>query len=232
MHRMLGHQRTLDWQESASAYMETDGFRVDSLGLDPTQYILREVQAGRRRRDGTSDMGIKRLVTLDIYLFGFPVQIRRYRDGPTNLQDAGKRSAIRPAELHHPSLSLAAQQPGFQAHIRGFRGPEQGQDVIFPLFRIADDALPGTGIRSSKGRGIFDRFHRLQAENLDMGAGRALEMHAGRNDLRIVEDHKRIVRKQFRKLTKNELVHPSALIMEQLGRIPLGKRVFGDPLIG
>ena len=65
-----------------------------------------------------------------------------------------------------------------------------------------------------------------------MGAGRALEMHAGRNDLRIVEDHKRIVRKQFRKLTKNELVHPSALIMEQLGRIPLGKRVFGDPLIG
>ena len=211
--------------------METDGFRVDSLGLDPAQDILREVQASRRRRDRTSDMGIKRLVTLDIYLFGFPVQIRGNRDRSADLQDTRKGRAIRPAELHHPGLSLAAQQSGFQAHIRGFGGPEKGQYVILPFLGIADDALPGAGVRSSKGCGVFDRIHRLQAENLNMGARCALEMHAGRNDLRIVEDHERILRKQIRKLAKNELVNTSAHIMEEFGRIPFRKRVFSDPLI-
>ena len=229
---MLGYQRTLDRQESTCAYMEADGFRVDSPGLDPSQDVFREVQAGRRRRDGTADMGIERLIAFDVDLFGLPVQIRWNRHGSADLQDPGKGRAIRPAELHDPSLAVPAQQPGFQAHIRSFGRPEQGQDIVFPFLGIADHALPGAGIRRRKGCRVFHRPHRLQAEDLDMGTGRPLEMHAGRNDLRIVEDYEGILWKQIRQLAENVLVNLSALIMEQLGRVPLGKRIFGNPLIG
>ena len=176
-------------------------------------------------------MGIQRLVTFDVDLLGFPVQVRRDRNGAADFQDPGERGAVRPAELHHPGLSFPAQQPGFQAHIRGFSGAEQGEDVVLPFLGIANDALPGTSVRRGEGRGILDRLHRLQAENLDVGARRPLEMHAGRNDLRIVEDHQRVFGKKVRQLAENELVDLAALVMEQFGGVAFRQRIFCDPLV-
>ena len=162
-------------------------------------------------------MGIQRLVTLDVDLLGFPVQVRRNRDRSADLQHAGKRRSILPVELHHPGLPVTAYQPGFQPYIRSIRSPIQGQDIVLPLFGIADNALPCTNIRRRKSRGILHRLYRLQAEDLDVGTGRPLEMHTGRNHLRVIEDHQSVVGKQVGQLTENVLIHLTALIMKQLG---------------
>ena len=105
---MLGDEGTLDRKESSSTHMETDVFHVDSLGLDPAQDILCEMQSRRRCGHRPSDMGIESLIALQVDLLRFPVQVRRDRDGPADLQDTGERRAVRPPELHYTGLALTA----------------------------------------------------------------------------------------------------------------------------
>ena len=56
-------------------------------------------------------------------------------------------------------------------------------------------------------------------------------MHPGRNDLRIIENHQSFFRKQIRKVTENKFVDTALTVMQQFGRIPFRKRIFGNPFV-
>ena len=231
MHGMFRDQGTLDREEGTGSDMQADGFRIDILFPDPLQNRLGEMQAGRRSCYGTSDMGIQRLVAFDVDFFRFTVQIRRNGDCPAYLQDPGERRAVFPCEFHGTRLSIPTQQPGFQAHIRGFLRLVQSQDVLFPFLGVPDDAFPGTGFRSGESRCIFDRLDWFQAKYFDVGPGRALEMHAGRDDFGIVEHHQRILRKKIRQFPENMFIDLPVFIVEQFGGISFGKRILGDSFV-
>ena len=81
---------------------------------------------------------------------------------------------------------------GFQAQ-RGNIGPVFGiievQNVLFPLFSIANHAFPGAGIRCRKGGIVFYGLDGLQAKNFDMCAGFALKMQTGGHYFGIIEYH-------------------------------------------
>jgi hypothetical protein len=105
------------------------------------------------------------------------------------------------------------------------------EQIILPALGITDDAAPDAAGCGGKDSIIFRRLYRLQAENLDMGAGFALEVQACGNYLCIVEHHDRSFGNKVREIAENEFVHMTVTIAQQFGSVAFRKGIFGYPLI-
>ncbi|MBR1869522.1 MAG: hypothetical protein IJ799_05585, partial [Bacteroidales bacterium] len=151
------------------------------------------MQAGRRSGHGAPDMGIERLVALQVEGLGLAVKVWRNRNVAADLEYIGKRDASAPAELHH------SRPPGTGNKAGGkLAAGEFGMKyIVFPALGIPYHTAPGAGFGTGEAQVVLNRFDGLETENLDMGSGLATEMQPSRNDLRIIEDHEGAGRKLF-----------------------------------
>ena len=218
MHRMIRHELAFDRQESAGADVKAYGLGIDPPLTDTGKDRISKMQSCRRRRDGTAEAGIQRLVPLEVYRLGLPVEIRRNGNGSAGLKHGGKRGAVRPREFDQAGLALAGEQAGLQIHRLDGRivlVAVQPEHIVLPTLCIADNAAPDAAVDGRENSAVFSGFYGLEAENLYMRAGRTLEMKTGGNHLGVVEHHNRIFRKKVREVPEDEFVHLAVTVAQK-----------------
>ena len=214
--------------------MQAYSLRVDALGADALQHVLREVEAGRRRGHRATETRVERLVALKVHGFGLAVEIRRNRNGAAGFKDSRKRHIPFPGKLNYAGLPLSGEKSCLEIHADECRiaiTTVQTQDIILPALGIADDTAPDAASDRGEDSTVFSRFDRLQAENLDMSPTSPLEMHARRNNLGIVEYHDGRNGKEIGEVTEEILIDLSILVVQKLRAVALRKGIFGYPVV-
>ena len=206
VHGMLRNQRTLDRKESACANVEAHFLHIYTLCLNPFQDPVREVQTGRRSRYRAPDTCVKGLVALSVNGLGFPVQIRRNGNCAGNFKHPGERTAVLPGKSHLSRLAIPAHKFSPQVHGGNHGviiGIIQPQDILLPLFGIADNAFPGGFCSGGKGKVVFHGFNGFQAEYLNMRTAFTPEMEAGRYNFSLIEYHHCPFREKIGQIAEN-----------------------------
>ena len=83
-----------------------------------------------------------------------------------------------------------------------------------------------------EGLGVIVGLPGFEAEHLDEGAGRLVEMQARLYDFRVVEYHERARLQIVRQLAEHVLAHRAVAVDEQFRRVALGQGILGDALVG
>ena len=231
---MLGDIVALDGKECACTHVQAYSLRVDALGADTLQHVLREVEAGRRCGHRATETRVERLVALKVHGFGLAVKIRRNRDGAAGLENRRKGHIPFPGKLNYAGLPLSGEKPCLEIHADECRiavTTVQTQDIILPALGIADDTAPYAASDGSENGTVFGRFDRLQAENLDMSPASPLEMHTRRNNLGIVEYHYGRSGKEIGEFAEDIFIDLTVLVVQKLRAVALRKGIFGYPVV-
>ena len=150
------------------------------------------MESGRRSRDGSPDMRIRRLIPLKVDRLRFAVQIRRNRHFAATVQHIGEQLTPLPAELDDAGLAFAGHQVRRQIqgrHMGIVSRIGKAQSVILPALCVPDHTFPPADFAGCKNGIVFRWIDGFQAEDFDMGSRVPSKKQACRHDLGIVEHH-------------------------------------------
>ena len=106
------------------------------------------------------------------------------------------------------------------------------QRAILPLLQVAYHTPPRAMATCLEYLLIVDRSSGLHQKYLYQGTGRLAKVHAGLNDLGIIENHQCARGQIGWQMVENILAHLAMLIDKQLAVVALGQGELSYPLIG
>ena len=181
--------------ESAGADVERHFLAVDAAAVEGLKHVAGEMEPGRGSGNGAFYLGIDRLVGGLVALLGGAVQIGRNGQLAHGLEYLGEGDGgVVPLEIHPMAISHHLAAGGLQRQLLAVDAELAAERALLPLLQVANHAKPGTMARQLEHQLVVGGIGRLEEEHLDKRAGVLVEMHAGLDDLGVVEHHQRTLR--------------------------------------
>ena len=190
VHLMVAYGGRFDRLEGACPHMERHLLAVDVFLAERLEHLGGEVESGRRRRHRTLDLRVDGLVGHLVAVHRLPMQIGRDRQYAESVQYIREVGAwLVPEEAHVVGVSLRLQFLRLEDYLLAVHRHVTFQDgPCLPFAGVADHAFPDTFADGLEGEHVVVRADRLQAEDLDTGAGLLVEEEAGLDDAGVVAD--------------------------------------------
>jgi hypothetical protein len=229
VHKMVGNL-TLDGAERTGANMQSDFPPPVSGAVQFSEETRSEVQSCGRRCHRAADAGIDSLVSDGIARDGVTVEIRRQREAAGGIENPGEGVIGRiPCKGNTGwiiGMSRSGKAQGLPADMQRLF-----ENALPPAAGVTEEAAP-VGVSASSEGGFVMGVVRGETEYLHLGAGRAAEMQAGREDTAVVEDEEAAGGKIVREIAETCVGKLAMTIDKQAGSIAASRRVTGNQLVG